>query len=193
MMQPAREPAYPTGSEDGTALDHFSPGGEAHCLLQAQPGDSPGQRVQAAKVLIGGFGNEELQRLHKLLMHVGGFGHAGTSMNRDVREHAWVSFFRAFLPFSKAHKICQPTSCLSWILCQRLGFLKRGNPTPGILFSFAARKRLRALESRSESICTQEAGTASPPLPLKATFKLYLEGKVPSCSYCCFTTASMSL
>ena len=48
--------------------------------------------------------------MRKLIMEVYSFGHRGTSMNRDAREDAPVSFFRAFLPFSKVHKICQPTS-----------------------------------------------------------------------------------
>src|SRR5712692_11212044 len=76
--------------------------------------------------------------------------------------------------------------------CQRFGFLKRGKPMPGISCFFAARKRLRALERRSASICTVVAGTWSP-CPLKASSRSYLLGNVPSCSYCALTVSSMLL
>src|SRR5579884_3257276 len=81
----------------------------------------------------------------------------------------------------------------SWIECQRLGGLKRGNPTSARPNSFAARNRLSALESRSASICTVVAGTDSPPRPLKAAVKSYFEGKVPFCSYCTLIVSSISL
>ena len=78
------------------------------------------------------------------------------------------------------------TYCLSWMECQRFGFLKRGKPTSGMPNSRAARKRLSDLERRSASICTVVAGTYSPPRPLNCAVKSYLLGNVPSCSYCCF-------
>src|SRR5437588_3124154 len=76
--------------------------------------------------------------------------------------------------------------------CQRLGVLKRGKPTSGRPTSLTARERLRALESRSASICTVVAGTCSP-CPLKAASSSYLLGNVPSCSYCALTVSSIPL
>src|SRR2546421_12535223 len=70
--------------------------------------------------------------------------------------------------------------------CHLFGFLKRGKPTPGMLFCLAARRRLSDLERRSASICTVVAGTCSP-CPLNATSRSYLLGKVPFSSNCALT------
>src|SRR5216684_6709267 len=95
----------------------------------------------------------------------------------------WPSFLGTTRCFLSSCRYQSLPYCLSWMGCHLFGFLKRGQPIPGMLFCLAARNSLRDLERRSASICTVLAGTCSP-CPLNAASSSYLLGNVPSCSYC---------
>src|SRR6266567_568074 len=91
--QPARKTAHPTGRILCVALKYLSPCTQSHRVGQAQAGDRPGQRPDPANIPVDCSKKNGLQRFQKVVIHLVGFIHGGTSTNPYNRLRSLIPLF----------------------------------------------------------------------------------------------------